>query len=435
MYSRKTRSLFGIFSLALVIVLVLLVAGCGNSTSTTTTAGPATTAGPGTTATPTTAAPSSDTTASAPITIKVGSLAALTGFFSAADTQNDRELRMMADIINEQGGLVINGQKYVFEIATEDTKSDVAGVKSAAELLVDNDKVKYAVETIGFFAVSANDVFEQAQVLHVNDYPTLLPDEINANTPYKFAGTNGYPGNIVAALAALKQNYPNVKTFVYAQPDDGTQKYAQTILTDAASRVGLTQVGDIVTFANDAVDMNATATKIGLAKADAVIMTGMPAAAGGTFKALRTSGVTSPCVYVGATSAADMTTVTGKDAANDIITLGVFPDDPNNPPVLTEIYKRIIAKYGSVSFTGEFANCLYVIDKAMEKAQSVEPAAVKAALETMGTIDTIYGTGTLCGTKTYGTSAPHGVAHPCPVTLIKNGVGSSGGWVKDTVYP
>ena len=94
-----------------------------------------------TTPAPTTPAP---TTPEAK-TITVGHISALSGPGSDLEALSLQSIPPIADWINEQGGLTINGEKYVIDIIIEDGKGTVEGYVAAATKLVERDKIKFMI--------------------------------------------------------------------------------------------------------------------------------------------------------------------------------------------------------------------------------------------------------------------------------------------------
>ena len=86
-----------------------------------------------------------------------------------------------------------------------------------------------------------------------------------------------------------------------------------------------------------------------------------------------------------------------------------------------------------ISLSYQSAISLFVLKEAIEAAQSLDPTVVRDTLESMETIDTIYGPGVLCGEKTFGIK--HIISHPLPVQILKDGKPSPGGWIEIGYIP
>ena len=68
-------------------------------------------------------------------TLKIGCLLCLTGWYSVFDAVEERDLKIVAQMINEKGGLTIKDKKYNIELVGEDGKSTLDGITAAANRL------------------------------------------------------------------------------------------------------------------------------------------------------------------------------------------------------------------------------------------------------------------------------------------------------------
>ena len=74
------------------------------------------------------------------------------------------------------------------------------------------------------------------------------------------------------------------------------------------------------------------------------------------------------------------------------------------------------------------SNCLWVLTRVIQAANSFDPTVVKAKWETMDKVECVYGTCTFGGDKTFGLKH-HAVTHPQPYQKLVNGKVVYGGWV------
>ena len=88
-------------------------------------------------------------------TLDIGMLLSVTGFFSSREVPDYNETQIAADMINEKGGIVVNGEKYKVRLLLEDCKSTMDGVTAAANRLVHEKKVKFILGPTAFFASAA----------------------------------------------------------------------------------------------------------------------------------------------------------------------------------------------------------------------------------------------------------------------------------------
>lgn len=366
-------------------------------------------------------------------TLKIGALQSLTGFWTFQDAWDSEDTKTVAQMINDKGGLTIQGQKYNIEIVMEDCKSSFDGYAAAANKLVLDHKVKFIVGPNGFFSLASTPVLEQNKVLHVSGYNTMQPGEMDANTPYAFLGYDSPLSCQTAAFKALRKEFPKVKNVAFFSADDNSIKYILPPVKKMVTDMGFSVVGDVVLFPNETQDYSPFVAKLNaIPKADAYVAIFASApACGNIIKGLRALGNGKPLLV--STYAPDTLAIAGKEASRDVICmLSLTPNQPGkNPPLIDEAYKR--GKPGRQWF-GCTPNALWILTQVIQAADSLDPAVVKAKWESMDTVSTLYGKGTFGGDKTYGLKH-HAVSHPVPYAKLANGSVVDGGWIDPGPLP
>ncbi len=366
-------------------------------------------------------------------TLKIGYLLCLSDWYSVFDTIEERYLKAAAKMVNEKGGVTVQGQKYNIELVGEDGKSTMDGVTAAATKLAYDHKVKFVIGPSAFFCVGSSPVFEEAKVLHVNAYYVAQPGELDASTPYGFLGYNASIGNTMTAIKGMRKEYPNAKKIVIVTPDDGAVPFLIPKVKKMLEISGCTVVGDTIKFPNQMEDFSPIAVKINAVKdADAaIIIHGAPAAFGLITKGLRALGNEKPIVINAITSLAEISAICGQAAANNILTVAMTPLAEGNPPLIDEIYKTAGSK---PPIQVNCAADLWVLTRIIQAANSLDPAVVKAKWESMSTVDTLFGKGIIGGDETYGIKH-HTVSHPMPYQRLVKGKGVFGGWMDVGAIP
>lgn len=405
----KRRKLLVGVSVALVIVLagLLLVGGCPS-------AGPA---------------PEG--------TLKIGGLMCLTGFFNFHDGPAWNGAIIAADIINEQGGITVNGQKYQIELISEDCGSTMDGVTAAANRLVHEEGVKFIIGPSAFFASGAAPVNNPANVMYVLTWCANTPGECDADTPYAFTHSHASVPSAIAAMKYMKQAYPEVEKVALVTPDDGAVPFMIPIVKELLAAEGLTVVGDTIAYPNEMQDFSPIVAQIlALEDIDGIFQAnGLTPHVGAIAKGLREGGNHQPYAASMEVPMAEIVGVAGAAACEDVFTVCIVEGAPGNPPIAKEIIDRTLTQHGEdypFKLTG--SNALWIIKEAIEAANSLDPAVVKDKLESMGTVDTVYGVGTVCGDETYGI-ANHAVAQPLPIQVFKDGQVVPGGWIDIGTIP
>lgn len=377
-----------------------------------------------------------ESAAQTPKKLTIGVLACLTGWFSGFDTHNANETQLVAEYINEKGGINIKGEKYMIETVVEDVKSTLDGVTSAANKLVFDKQVKFIVGPQAYFHTAAAPVTTPNKVITVMGFCTNQPGELDKTTPYAFLGHNSNIGEALASLKYLKQNYPKVKKLVVVTPDDGAIPYLAPILKRLFAENGFEMVGEPIGYSNETMDYNPIAAKINAVKdADAIFhKNGISLSAGGMVKALRNMGNTKPYASSLPAPLSEIVAIAGKTASKDVFGCAVTPVDPANTPLMNEIGKRVLAKYGkdtTINFMS--ANGLWILKQAIEAAGSTDPVAVTAKWEAMDKVDTLFGPGRMCGDQIYGIKH-HVVSYPQPMQRVKDGSVVSAGLIDPGIF-
>jgi len=363
-------------------------------------------------------------------TLRVGMILGITGFFSVREVPDLNQARFAADIINEQGGITVNGEKYMVELVVADTKSTFDGVTAAANKLVFDEGIDLIIGPTAFFAPAAGAVCDPEQVLRMNTWVVHTPGEMDASTPYSFMAGNGSLLTTAAAAQYLKETYPEVKKVAIVTPDDGAPPFVIPIATEILAAQGISVVGDPVIYPNETQDFNAFVAKLNaIEEADATFMqNGLVFQMGPLVKGLRESGNYKP--YAGSLPAriSQVMAIAGEAAMKDVFSIALTPGDPGMAPVASEIIDRVSAEYGAdYQLEMTAPNCLWVLKEAIEAAQSLDPMTIKDQLESMDEIETIWGPAKICGEQTLGIK--HVIASPQAVQILKDGVETSAGWI------
>lgn len=405
-------------ALLIASVMLLSLAACGNTNSTTSEP-------PG----------SNGNGAAKTGVLKIGALANITGWFSIIDSANVNELKAMAKIINDEGGLVVGDTTYTIEIDVQDGQSDATGIRNAAQILANNG-CKYVIETNDFWVEGALDIFESNGIMNIQAQNNMDFNAINENLKYAYTFCNGAAASYVSAFQAFVAKYPDVKSVVYCQNDDGVNEATAILVRNLCEEYSLEYIDSPVIYDASAPDFSAIALQVIASGADAFIGNGQPTNIASILKEVRNNGSSMVCAATVTQPGSLLLETAGVSASNRAFTLG--PDlttEANNTEIFWKIYQQVLADYGeeaSSSFTGNFANCLYVLTNLMQECGSVEVEDVMAYWNTISSVESIYGTGLIGGTETYGCN--HLLATPNPLSMLVDGQIEFGGWY-DTIVP
>jgi hypothetical protein len=286
-----------------------------------------------------------------------------------------------------------------------------------------------------FFSSASCPILEENKILHVSDYNTLTPGEMNKDTPYAFVANNGVAPRLQIAILAFTKLYPDVKKLAMDMPDDGTAQYIVPLADKLLADAGLSRAGEPVLFSNDQQDFSPIAAKLN-AISDAqgfLSPSGISVHHGNILKQLRQLGNNLPWSDFG--SDTNWMTIAGPDACNNCF--GFIPDrtSPDNPPQMKKLVEKVILtgeQLGQMDFPA--ATCLWALVDVMKKADSIDPDVVKAKWESLDQVDTIFGMSALGGLETYGLKN-HAVSSPSPISTVNNNTITYWGWITPGALP
>lgn len=393
-------------TLIIAVTLALVLAGCSKGTATT----------------------------SAKNVINIGAVWGLTG--------NDADIHgvmakgeiLCESWINSNGGITVNGQKYKINVITLDTKSTTEGAVMAAQQLVFQNKVKFVTgQPTPAEVVAVRSITDPNKVF----YMAATADDLSPKYPYSFTSLYPYKWPKTPLYDYLVKAYPNVKTVAVMNQDEAGNVASGAEAIVQIQKHGLT-LGDHEVYPYAATDMLPIITKVVATNPDAIDMClNMPSHAAIIVKDARQLGYTGP-IFGGSPwdPTLELSIITAQ-YANDFFWPTFDPTAPENqsliPPQMAQVMKLWDDAY-HVPFVLDCLqgwDSLWCCTQAIEKAQSLDPAAVAKAFEGMQTIETGYGTSPIGGLQTYGINAV--VCEPIPITLLKNGKTQFVGFSKLTI--
>lgn len=416
--NRTPVLLLVVFGLAL--FGLVFVAGCGGEGETTTTAGQATTtAAPADTGSSTSAATTGEVK-----TLKIGTIMPLQGPLSIVGIAFDHSWDIYAEKMNEQGGVKIGDDKYKIEFIHEDSKGSAEGAGVAASKLVNQDKVQFVIGALLDSEVEAiYQVTQPAGVLFgmANIDTPGAPVDVSPERDLLIRLTVNVDDNHGLNLDYLRKAYPNAKKIAIVAPDLGYETIIDKLTSDAAGR-GM-EVVFVEKWAWGTIDFVPTMTKVIASNPD-IIWALNTAQTGDQVKAARQLGFKGP-ILSNSPIGADTVVVVVQDPAMLTDVICNSPDVTHPTPEMQEIMDRWAAKWPDDPFISDAVHAYdvpWVIVQGMERAGSIEPAAVLAALETMtnkGDLQTNEGAGYMGGMERFGVNRVYW--RPFPITRIMNG--------------
>jgi branched-chain amino acid transport system substrate-binding protein len=351
-------------------------------------------------------------------TLKIGQMLEMSGPFAPGLELVQQGTAACAQWINDNGGISVGGKKYKIQLLLEDTKSSSETAVAVANKLIFKEGVKFIIgPVVPPTSMAVTKISEDAKVLRVLSVGLGTPVEINKNTPLTFCPMAATT-SIGPLYEYIGKTYPKAKKVAMTSPEDpGAVFYTETAKNWA--KKGGMEVVFAEPFPITTQDFFPLCTRLLNTKPDIVdIGFGPDFHKGGLIKALRQLGFTGPIFSADPIDPKVITALAGKDAAHDLITIGLNPASTSYPPVALEIKKRIDAKYPGVYQDRHVGgwSALWMLTQAIEKAQSLDPIKVADTFSKMQKLDGVFGPSTMGGLKAVG--ANNIVMQPRPLLKI-----------------
>jgi len=352
--------------------------------------------------------------------LKIGASQPLSGIMAPWGIPESEIGALYADILNEDGGIVVGDTTYKIVFIRSDDKATPDGIKASADRLVHTEKVNAVVG--GFLMPIATDMGREGAaanipVIHaVREAPGL--DVVTPKAPTMFDLCWPQLQSMDMYIPALKKGaLPNIKTYALISKDDTYgRSMMQSIINlkqEWQTKYGLEAVYDAI-FPITAQDMTPWLSKIAALPKKADLIFAVSAAAPNMAMIAKQSyemGLKVPVVTVpDLTDVREFIKIAGYDAAQYVYTSGCGPwDYPKTSPKFKEMANRVRKawkdKHGTDFEFGDafewVANQLAVYVSAVKAANSVKTEDIVRALETKP-IEHFYGTSVASGEKTYG---------------------------------
>ena len=329
-------------------------------------------------------------------TIKIGAPLALTGGLADEGKKQQIAYDMWLKRINAQGGISVGGKKMRVEIIQYDYQTNEQRVQQLAEKLIVDDKVDFLLAPFGSGHTKV--VAGVAERYGVPVLATSASSESIFNQGYKYLfGTlapNG--GSIDNLLTVVTKQFPKVKKIAILGREDVFPKSMATIMDESAKKLGL-QVVSMEFYPVGALDLATPIAKIKSLNPDWIYITGYSKDLVLARKQMADLNLKAPVV----------TMITGPVYREYIDAVGPLAegitsatwwyhgaqfkgDDPwgSTKAFYDEFVAREKADPDYVHASS--AACLVALQKAIEKAGTIDKAKVRDALASLD-IMTFYG--------------------------------------------
>lgn len=348
---RKLKPLYICLSLLLILVMVLLSGAC------TTKSGEAK-------------------------TLKVGLITAITGPMSGPLKSFYDAAGPTEDLINNMGGIKVNGQQYFIEIVTADDQSTPQGAVTAAIKLLGED-IKFVSTPITPHTLTAcQPSMEEAKVIGA------CPSQMDPApyTPDKRYSFNCWATEYLclSSIDYLQENYPDAKRIAYVLPDDPGPLFDVQLLEKELPKRGL-QVVAHEKFPGNTTDFMPIVTKVMAEDPDAIMFCGIIPWVVGITNSSRDLGFTGP--LFGAAPCGDwhqLKAMVDPKYGYDIFYPAPDVKSDKMPDVAKDLRKLVEQAGLDFNFDSVMPfGALWPVLQGIEKAQSFDTDVVVDTLENM----------------------------------------------------
>lgn len=170
---------------------------------------------------------------------KVGALTSLSGSLSKGGTMMKRGFDLWAEVVNDQGGILVNGKRYEVELVYRDAASSPADGAKAAETLITNENVDFILGGYGsMITLGAAPVIEKYQVPHI---PGSTESDLiwQRHFDWTFQTTTPCSRSARTGVTALAKQEPKPETAAVITADDAFSISGAKAMRDEAEKHGI----------------------------------------------------------------------------------------------------------------------------------------------------------------------------------------------------
>jgi branched-chain amino acid transport system substrate-binding protein len=359
------------------------------------------------------------------VTIKIGFLAPLTGAVAAWGKPGLDGCQIWADWVNAEGGVKVGGESHKIEFVAYDEEYDPGKARAGAAKLIKEDGVKFIMMLGGDPWPGAQPVVEQDGIL----VSTLNSSDLTPDTKTLIAPCEVHPIYNVTGVEWLAANKPDAKTAIICAQDDLLGKPSVATYLAAFEAAGIEVVEEPLFFDPATTDFAPVMTKL-LAKKPAIVCLDSCHAAyvHPLCEQAFQQGFKGTMISCTADFYQKIIEKTSKEFMEGFIFQ--FPDfddpklnEPNiNFPKPNEFYAEYVKRFGAAEWSAvswEYASIMELWSAAVEKAGSIEPAAVLTAMKEGGKGKHIFGDANWWGADLFGMD--NALVGNWPVVVIENG--------------
>jgi branched-chain amino acid transport system substrate-binding protein len=354
-------------------------------------------------------------------TLVLGSLVPLSGGAAIWGLGGARMADMWVEKVNAAGGLKIGGKVYDVKHIAYDHKASVAEATTLTNRAVFRDDVKYVVHSmIGACIFAMQTITEPGKIFVAtcgSGTGIIGPDK-----RYTMRAAMADDQYVPINWEWISKKHPQVKSVATINPNDLSGWHTRDVSLETWKRLGIKAVSNQV-YERGTTDFAPIVTKMLAQKPDA-ISTGItpPGDAALILKEAYTQGFRGLKEGPSFSEVGPAVAIGGAEAVEGLITsIAIDFESPLMPKGMRDLASSYRAKYRDFMPTTarEVIVALEMLQKAWEKAGTVEVDATVAQLEKQGKIETTFGPVALGGKDLYGINRQ--VFYPAYISTVKNG--------------
>lgn len=357
--------------------------------------------------------------------VKIGFLAPLTGAVAAWGKPGLDGCRIWADWINEAGGIEVGGQSYKVELVSYDDEDDAGKARTGATQLIRENDVKFIMMLGGNSWPGVEEIAARQGMM----VSTLLPSDLTPDTETLIAPCEVHPIYNVTGVDWLAANRPELKTAVVCAQDDALGKPSVATYLAAFEAAGIQMASPPLFFDPATTDFAPVMTQLLANNPDILCLD--------TCYADYVQPLCEQAFQQGYKGQIISCTLdfyqriverTSKEFMEGVIfQFPDFDDQALNDPRINfrkpnEFYAEYVKRYGANEWSAvswEYSSILDLWADAAQRAGSIEPDAVLAAMKDGGTGKHAFGEARWWGKELFGID--NALVGDWPVVVIRDG--------------
>lgn len=353
-------------------------------------------------------------------TLRLGLSLGLSGPSAYFGVNSTWAAQQAADKINAEGGVKAGGKTYRIEVKGYDNLYSAAGGATAAQTMILRDGIRIIANSQSTAAVIATQALAERQGVLI--FTGVWGNSVKgAAHPMTFTNLNS-PREILPRLFDfVKTRHPQAKTVAILNPNDSSGQEVAAESVRNWERLGYQVISNDF-FERSTTDFSPIATRI-LAKNPDILDAGATPLpnAGLVFKEMQTQSWNGVKIASAGTEAESLVKSGGTAAEGTYLGLAAVFSGDSATPLQRQLNDKAMAELKQPMNQASIASydSVMALKVAIEKAGSVDPKAVAAALPTIA-FESTYGPSAFGYREEY--ALPNQMLLPVIISQIRNGV-------------